>query len=483
MLRDSVAVISSSHAAAVCAVLLHLVLRAVIEPPLMGIWTTMRRVLEYAGYSSLGINRAAARDIAVAAGRRDGQSQRQVADVAMTAEVVSAAFVALVLLGAGTLQFYRGSVQWAVALWVAAWIAVAGRYQAFCLTVLRSEKQFSVLARARVFGAIADMLLLGGGAYCLASHDTTAPFYGMMGGAAVAHLLNACYVRIAGRLRFAAECDRGLASRLLVDGWPMAAEALALAALRSIDQLAIVGFLPDGAQQLGWYSIAVVLSAWAFDQSNLLANVVYPRLGETLGRTGNPAAVLRLGLRSAELIALAMVPCAALLLAAGVPAVHWLLPKYRPGLGAVGGLVAAAALMGISMPLRYALITVGRAVWMLLATALAAGASLAGSVWLLNRGGGLNGVSWNSAAAAAICLSLLILLCLAACGDLWPLAVRVAGAAVYGLLGTAKFTYLQDATWPQWALLVAWCLGPIGLLARRIEWKQSLPGRPAVGSS
>lgn len=475
ILRDSLAVLFSSHVATACGVLASLVVRAAIGPKLIGIWTTVRSVLEYASYSSLGTNRAAGLDIAVAAGRGDGLRVRHVADVAMTVEVFTGSLVAIGLLAAAALNGLRHESSWAVAFTVAAVIAIVSRYHGFSLTVLRSRKQFPVLARARVFGAVADLILLAGAAYCFG-------FYGMVAAVIVAHLVNAWFVRHAGGLRFTRVLERQVVFGLVAAGWPIAAEALALAALRNVDRFVIVNCLENGDQQLGWYSIAIVMSAWAFDQSNLVANVIYPRLAETLGRTSDPAAVLRLALNAAQAIALTMVICSAVLLVVGVPVIDWLLPAFRPGLVAASGLIAAAAVLGVAMPLRYALLTIGRTLWMLAATAISAAVSLAGALVLVGRGsdgsgGNLGRVACNSAMASGLCLTAMLVLCCVDRRELWPAALRIAGAAAYAMVGTLILGSLRGNRSLELVAAAAWSFGPAWLLVQRIDWRDLLRKR------
>jgi hypothetical protein len=375
----------------------------------------------------------------------------------------------------------RGSVSWSVAFGAGAAIAVVSRYYAFSLTVLRSVKKFPTIARARIFGAVCELVLFTAGA-CLFG------FHGMLGAAMIAQLANACFVRSDGGLRFGASYDLPMTLTLLGSGWSLAAEALALVTLRSVDRFVIVECLANGDEQLGWYKIAIVMGAWVFDQSNLVANVIFPRLGETLGRTSDPAAVLRLGLRVAEVIALAMVLCAAALLVVGVPIVDRLLPAYRPGLIAAGGMVSAAAFLGISMPLRYALLTIGRTRSMLTVTALAAAISLGGGIAILSGstdriGAELGRVSWNSAGAAAVLLVATLILCCVGRRDLWRVTVRVLGAGLYLATGTMILPSLRAGVVVTILLAAVWCLGPAWLLASRVDWRDLWRTRKRTGST
>ncbi len=470
MLRDCLAMVSGSNLATVCGAVSSLVMRAAIDPPLMGVWSTVRVLLEYGGYNTLGLNRAAARDIAIAAGRGDERAGAELASVAMTWELLGGAAVALALVAAAAWQAAHGSLRWAAALAVAAGIAVIGRYHGFSLAVLRSHKRFPVLAQARVVGAVADVLFLAGGAYLFG-------FYGLVAGALVCHAWNACFIRFAGGLRFTGRAAWVPAWRMILTGWPIAAEALALAALRSVDRLVIVHYLANGDEQLGFYSVAMLLASWAFDQSNLIANVVYPRLAEMMGRTSDAAAVMGMALRAAERMALALIPCCIALVALGSPALAWILPKYQPGLAAAAALVAGSAVLGISMPLRYGLITVGRTFPMLGATALSGAASLAGATWIVRHGGTLSQVAWNSVAADALCLVLLLALSGGKRRTAWACVGRVLVASVALVVGAVIVRRPLETGPVTWIAVGVWCLVPLSILAQQIDWR-SLLTRP-----
>jgi O-antigen/teichoic acid export membrane protein len=438
----------------------------------MGIWTTVRTLLEYGNYSSLGVGRAAGVELAIAAGREDRSGLRRFANVAMTVELAAAGVVALLMFTAGSaLALDRGST-WLAAFLSGAGLALLSRYYAFSLTALRSLKSFGTLARSRVFGGFVELTLFCAGTYWFG-------FAGLLGAAVLAQLAGVWYVRWDGGLRFQPEYDRGMAWSLMAQGCPMAVEALALSALRSVDRFVIVRCLENGEEQLGWYKIAIVMGAWAFDQSNLVANVVFPRLGEALGRTNDVSNVMRLGLRTAEVIALVMAFCVAALLVAGVPLASWLLPAYRPGLSAAGGLVVAAAMLGVSMPLRHALLTVKRVRSMLAVTVMCAVIALAGASWILHgskdiEGGRLALVSWASAGSAGLLLGITLGLASVRHRELWGQACRVAMIAAYVAAGGAMIPHLLSDLRVAALVAMVWSGIPVWLLLRQIDWRSLL---------
>jgi hypothetical protein len=309
-------------------------------------------------------------------------------------------------------------------------------------------------------------------------------FYGMLAAAVIVQFINLCYIRRDGGLRFAIQFDGPTFKRLLALGWPLAAEAFALSALRGADRLIIIGCLANGSEQLGWYKIAIMMGAWAFDQSNLVAGVLFPRLGETLGKTRDPRAVISLGMRAAELVAWGMIPCVAALLAVGIPAVRWLLPAYRPGLVASAGLVTAAALLGTSMPLRYALLTIGRARAVLVLTATSSLMALSAGFLLLygsndTTGGLLAGLSWTSAAAAAVLLVSTITLCAMAGRERIARASRLVAVITYMAAGAATLHVYRDQVMASLGIAAVWSTVPVVRLIK--SYRASTRGDGPIG--
>jgi hypothetical protein len=149
-----------------------------------------------------------------------------------------------------------------------------------------------------------------------------------------------------------------------------------------------------------------------------------------------------------------------------------LLPAYRPGLSAVAGMVTAAALAGISMPLRYAMLTVGRTRSMLLVTAMAVAISLVGGIFVLNGsedrlGVRLGFVAWTSAAACGTLLLATLCLCMFHGEQCW----KVIAIAFYLLVGALVLQYLR----PHWGTSVvvaaAWSVLPLWRLGFMVDWR------------
>lgn len=469
ILHDCLAVLSSSHLASLCGVVTSVAIRSVLGPAVMGVWSAIRTILEYASYSGFGASRAANVGIAVAHGRRDDASGARLADAGMTIELIGVLPVVVGLLAAAAYCARTRGVDWTIGLSGAALLAVLGRYHSFCLTVLRARMQFSITAKARVLGAGTEIGLMAGGA-------ALAGIGGLVAGAAISQALNLVYVCRRAPLRLGWLWDRSLAGELVRDGWPMAASALALSGIRSVDRLCLVALRPNGELELGLYSAALLISAWAYDQANLIANVVFPRLGAALGQTGDASRVVRLGLQASERLAWVMVISSAGLLLAGIPVAAWLLPEYRVGLSAAYGSVAAASLLGVSMPLRHTLVTLGRTHALLCANGLALSVAVVSSVTVVAGGGSLGHLAWASAASAGICLVQLIALVAGpiAARDRTRFAgaTRVLLASAYLLASIVAMSLDGHSLVSRWLTALAACV-PVLFWASAVLWPRT----------
>ena len=440
-LRDCWTVLTSSHVATALGVATSYVVRHTLTPRLVGIWSAVRLVLDYAGFADLGATRAAAVEIAVATGSGDRERAERVARTTMTIEVTAAAAVSIFLVGAAIVSYLRDRPDWAAAFGATSVLLFVRRALTLALTTLRSSLDFTMPAWSRIVGAILELVLLAGGAWLYG-------LPGLLAGAIAAEAANLTFVVRMRRLRLSPCWDARTVAMLVRQGAPLAAGALALMAVRSVERAIVIVCAYDGEVLLGLYTTALLIASRVFDQANLISNVLFPRMGIRLAETQDKAQVLELGLYGATLLTMVLVPIAVGAAVVGVPLTAWLLPRYRVGLEAVWGTLAAATVVGGTLPLRHALVTLGRSWRMCAAYAIAAtaGASLTLAVLRLHPGS-LPAIGW---AAASGSLAAAVLLGGATAGSeprLWPQfgVLILVIAYVLGVLGT--LSWLATFTW------------------------------------
>ncbi len=443
-LRDCWTVLTSSHCATALGVVTSYLVRHTLSPRVVGIWSAIRLIVDYAGFANLGATRAAAVEVAVATGANDRRGMRRAVRAALWIEIASSVLVAILLLVCAAAALLRSDREWAVAFVGAAALLGARRILTLSLTVLRSRLDFQRPSVSRILGAFLELVFLGSGAY----------FFGLTGlvaGAVLTELINLAYVTSTGRVLSLGRVSTGDVRRLIAHGAPLAAGALALTAARSAERVVVIFYASHGATLLGLYTTALLISSRVFDQANLVANVLFPRMGVRLAQTQRPEEVLRLSLQAAALLVAALVPVCVAAVLIGLPLTAWLLPRYRSGLDAVWGTLVSAAILGGTLPLRHALVTLKLSWRMCAAYAVAACAGAAATVAVLDlMAESLAVIAWVAAGTAAIAGMGLSVACITASRQVQgrcalPLAVSAIylASAVVSLQMTAPYPVLQ----------------------------------------
>ncbi len=472
-LRDCWTVLTSSHVATALGVVTSYVVRHTLTPGLVGIWSAVRLVLDYAGFADLGAARAAAVEIAVATGGGDRTRAERTVHTTMAIEVAAASVVSVLLLVAAAVSQLRGRPDWALAFVATAVLLFVRRALTLALTTLRSSLDFTVPAWSRIVGAVLELFLLAGGAVAFG-------LVGLLAGAIAAEIANLTFVLRARRLSLWPRWHRQTAARLVRQGAPLAAGALALMAVRSAERAMVILCAADGEVLLGLYTTSLLIASRVFDQANLVSNVLFPRMGIRLAETNDTDQVLELGLRGATLLTMLLVPIAAGAAVVGVPLTAWLLPRYRVGLEAVWGALAAATIVGGTLPLRHALVTLGHSWRMCAAYAFAAIAGASGTFAALRLlPGSLPAIGW---AAALSSLAAGLLLGVATTWSrrrLLPSFAALVLAILYAAAVLAALSWLAGFSW--WHVVTGATIAsmPPGVTLLWVWYSQ--PRQPGLG--
>ena len=353
--RDSVAVAVAGQVERVFGVATALVMRLGLAPEYLGVYSGLRLLLDNTNRSSLGVGLGAVQEIPILrASGREAEAER-VANVAFTANTITCAFYAAVLLVWAAFGSRAGPLgsEWTWGLAATGGLVLLKRYESFLTAILRSHGEFGVTARLDAFEAVVSLTFIGAGVWL-------AGFAGLLGAVALIVASKILFLHASHPLRFRYRWDWSIARRLMRVGLPIFANTATFGALISLDRMLILGCLPDGERAAGLYSAALLATNWGLDLAGRLAIVLYPHLQATLGRTGDTLAVARGGMRAVEHQAPLLFLGGAIAFAMGPEALGALLPNYREGLAAIGPLAPGMAWLGLAWPARQALTTLGR---------------------------------------------------------------------------------------------------------------------------
>ncbi len=420
----------------------------------MGVYTSARVLLDYANWSSLGTGLGAVQEIPIlrAAGRET--EAKRVADVAYTAAtVLCLIYAAGLLVVASTVNRWTGrdplATTWASSLVAVAVLAILHRYQSLLIAVLRAHQEFVLTTELAVIDATLQAVFT---VACLG----LAGFWGLWLVVGLLYLFNVAYLHARNPFRFGWVWDAGTTWRLMRTGLPILVNTVAFGVVLHLDKPLILRYVPDGAEALGLYTIALMGTGWGLDLSGRVAVVMYTYYQTTLGRTDDPSAVARQAARTTESLAPILALGGSVAFLIGPDFLGWALPRYAGGLVALRPLLPGTVLLGLAWPARQMLIAIGHPYRLALATlAGLAVAAAAGAIGATQAGlaGVAGGMSVGYAAVSLFTSGVAFLPGLGLGGWLGHLG-RVSAWLAFAAVGTWVASVASSAAGPGWVGLV-----------------------------
>jgi len=386
--------LSASLVGRAMALLVGFVIARVVSPYELGLYGTVLTVLLYAENAHLGIVNGFVKQYPIEQGRGETEDAERLRDGAYTsalgASCVGAIGIAFltVLLGARLPE----PVQVGLLLTAVA-IPLMQNYT-FHYNLLRAEQDFRNVSRMTVVRAALEMCL--GIGLVLAFG-----LYGVLIAIALVALgLNAytyALVRQRPRLRFEARLalrtwKLGLPIFLvLVGGWLL---------FRMAGRTVIMALLPP--EELGYFQVASMLQMTIWYVPFSVGFVLYPTMLEKLGATGRHEELGRYLFRPTALTSALVAVLAGIAWVCFEPVVAWVLPEYLPGVSAAKILVLAVFFWSIAVQFNNFLIAVDRRRPILIALggSIAAAALIGGAT--VKMGLGIAGVAGAVTIAVAL---------------------------------------------------------------------------------
>lgn len=387
VVKDVAQVTLGSYIAQVLGFVTAIAMRRFLEPQAMGIWTTLKVILSYGSFTSLGVSKASSRDIPYYEAKGDHETVAKLRNVTFTVNTVVSALCAAGLVAYAFLGPFAAKPVVRDGLCVIALLVVLERFYSYYTTILRAEKAFGIVSRMTVWEAAVELAMV----VVLVRRFG---LYGLYGGTVLAFLINTWQLHAMAKRRFRLDLDLARMWAMMKLGISLSLLAFLVTFLRSLDKVMIAKHL--GAEAVGHFSIALMVSNFAFNVANLVGIVMYPRFMEAYGRSGEAAGMapfLTGGLRALGLA----LPAGFAILAWVFPAlfVH-LLPKYVPGIPSLKVLLVATYVYSLTLlPAQFcvaqdrqkvaiALVAATTALaWAFCRTAIAWGLGIVGVCWAM----------------------------------------------------------------------------------------------------
>jgi len=389
-LRESVLFATSSMLYQGSRFLVNLGVARILGPTTYGFWNMLNLILAYSNVIHIGVINAMNRDVPLFKGKGDLQKVGVIRHVSL-------GFMSVSILVAGALMviiallienpILRTSLKFMALL------LLCSKIYAYLQVYLKSDRRFNQVSCQQFVSA------------CLfpAAVIPLAMVYGLPGfilGQSVAilavSLLTASIFPFDLRLKFNAQ----EVVRLIKVGFPIMAVGLLHGLLITVDRWVITGFL--GAEQLGYYSLSIMVMGFLALVPMLISEQIYPRMAEVFGRTSSYVA-LRKWIFLQAIISLGVtVPMVTGVYCVFPVIVQRFLPAYVPGIAAMKIILIGLLFLPLIGGFGNFLNTVGKQIYYMGVQGFAVLANVGFNVAFVKAGMGISGVALGTTLSYAI---------------------------------------------------------------------------------
>ena len=352
-----------------------------LGPETFGFWYILNLALAYGGLAHLGVVNGMNRDVPVFRGRGDAAKVQLIQSVTVAVLLVTTA-VSGVALFVG-LALWEGGAPRPALLALAALFVVTQPYL-FLQMYLKSDGRFTHLS----FQQLAFALLFPVGVIPFTS------FYGLSGfimGQTLVTLVVVLATVRAWTFNLKPVVDFREVWRLVRVGLPIMLVGLMYTLLTTADRWVITAFLD--VQQLGYYSLAIMVLGVLSLVPMVVSQQMYPRMAEAWGRTKAVAEVRGWALKQVGAATAVTLPLTALLYFAAPPLVRHFLPAYVPGIVALKIILLGPLFLALSGGFANLLNTLDKQVYYLYVQAAALGLNVFLNILFVRAGLGIAGVA------------------------------------------------------------------------------------------
>lgn len=246
----------------------------ILGPNVWGIWATGNLIQNYAGFTNLGVIQGMHREIPILRGKGDSRESAKIRDTAFSFNFLVGTFVAAIIF---IITFLiKAQPELLLALRFISILlffnSLAGSYS----NLFRANNRFNLVSRITVIGGIISLLSI-----ILIFRFS---FAGFLTGQVVAILIVTIYCIFNYREKIIFQIDIKMLKTLIIIGFPIMLLSIAGYLFVTADRLLIVSVL--GYKNLGIYSVTRLVSMPIMLICSTGSIVMYPRLAEKFGSTG-----------------------------------------------------------------------------------------------------------------------------------------------------------------------------------------------------
>lgn len=305
--------------------IIGVVIRRILQPALMGLFNEIMLIFEYMRYSHFGMMDSLDKELPYFYGMKNYEKVEEVKNTGFTVCLAVALSVSIGLLFASFAVTFTEDKLLINGVRIILLLVPLQMVASLYIVLNRSRNRFTVISKYIILVAILDLvakilLILRFG------------LYGLLWASILTTVLGLIYFYRASeeKLKFIFRFSFAEVARLFKIGFPIFIMGFIFMTLRSIDRIMIIRLLDR--ESLGFYTIALMCSAYLIQLPNLVYAVIFPRFYQAYGEKQNILELKELFIKPTLVFAYTfpILIGATILLLPFI--VHYILPAYTPGL-------------------------------------------------------------------------------------------------------------------------------------------------------
>ena len=322
----------------------------ILGPTEFGVWTAISLVLAYGAYMELGAISTMGRDLPHLLGKGEQEKVDSLEGHARYIAITGALLGSFLVFLFSFLPSH--SPVMTAGLQAMSVILVLQQTHTYQRTVLRSYNKFKELSHQQLVLSFATSILS-------ITFVVLCGFYGRIFAAFIAQIAIVIYCFQRNQWRRLHKFKFSIAWSLICKGTPIIISGFILSLLATIDRLFIIEFL--GAEQLGLFSISILLVTVVSLIPAMAGQVLYPRIDFQYGNSDKDVESLRSFITMPPQIFSALLPILIGTLYLSIPLIIKIfMPEYLPGVKTARIVVLGIFFFGILGLTDYFLVTTGR---------------------------------------------------------------------------------------------------------------------------
>lgn len=440
IITDSAFYSACTIGAQVIGVFTSIAMRRFLTPEMMGIWVSLLVVLNYLLLTEMGVFTAIEVRIPFLRGEGKEGDVQDMRDTAFTFALMLAFSIAALLLGASFFMKGIFSPETVLGIRMLALIIAFTLFYNFYVVMLRADKDFKILSWALLFNAAA----------MLVSVSLLTYFFSLKGMyfAVLTAIASSCiFMKMRTSYRLRPVFKKEIAWSLLKVGFPILVAGGVCTVFMSVDKIAILRMI--GARELGYYSIAVLALTYTNTLPKLFTIVLFPNMQEAYGRTGSREHALGYVKEAAMTMAYLFPAVLAGAYFVMPVVVHYVLPKYIPGLESMRILLIGCFFLSLAPLGEKFVFSLNKQAVMIPITLFVTGFGAALVCGMIKAGYGINGAATGISAAYFVYFTIVYFYALKHCETVARIALSFATVLapfVYAVASVAAVElFLGDA--------------------------------------